>query len=151
MTTAEPTGSTPPLNYDFAREDLMEHLVGGVHSEREANELADTFEAAALQRAGMKLRTYADEMDADNEALRWEGAVHFRDAAGRLERTAAELTAPAPVLDESQRRDAALAEVAEIASIGGPADNTWKDGYVAAVQELRGIFEKYDLPLPESH
>jgi hypothetical protein len=135
--------------YGFAREDLMEHLVGGVHSDREANELTDTFEAGALRRAAVRLRTYADEMDAANEALRWDGAVHFRDAAGRLERTAGELTAP--VLDEAQRMGAALAEVAEIASTRGPAENTWQDGYILAVKELRGIFKKYDLPLPAEH
>lgn len=138
--------------YDVAREDLLEHLTSGVHSDREASELTDTFEATALQWAGVKLRTYADRMDADNEALRWEGAVHFRDAASQLERTATELLGTQVAsMDESQRMTAALAEVAEIASIGGVADTPWKDGYALAVKELRGIFAKYGLPIPEDH
>lgn len=45
---------TDPIatRYDDAREDLREHLTSGVHSDKEANELMDEFEAATLMRAG---------------------------------------------------------------------------------------------------
>lgn len=49
---------------------------------------------------------------------------------------------------EVDRQRVALAEVAEIACVGGEVDDHWKEGYAAAVKELRAIFERNGLPLP---